>query len=125
MLNIKLQLLPPNPRTSTRTMALMIVRSPYVHINARSIDRSPDYSYGAVASSYNTCCTTNAPGRISRAITYHCTTVAYWRFRTCVLSYEHLFRANIHKTNCEFLSSHGILVSSDRATIVTGPLILQ
>ncbi len=35
------------------------------HINACSIDRSPDYSHNAVASSYNTrfCCTTNAPGR--------------------------------------------------------------
>ncbi len=34
-------------------------------INTCSIVRSPDYSYDAVASSYNTryCCTTKAPGR--------------------------------------------------------------
>ncbi len=28
---------------------------------------------------------------IARSITYRCTTVAYWRFKTCVLSYEHFF----------------------------------
>ncbi len=59
---------------------------------------------------------------IARSITYRCTTVAYWRFNTCVLSYEHFFHANIHKTACEFLHSHDILVASGRATIVTGPL---
>ncbi len=60
---------------------------------------------------------------IARSITYHCTTVAYWRFRTCVLSYGHLFHANIHKTDCKFLHSNDILVASDRATIVKGPLM--
>ncbi len=32
------------------------------------------------------------------------------------------FHAKIYKTDCEFLRSHGILVASDRATIVKGPL---
>ncbi len=66
MLNIRLQVLTPSSRASTHTMARMIVRSPYVQsINARSIVRSPDHSYDAVASSYNTrfCCTAIAPGR--------------------------------------------------------------
>ncbi len=58
---------------------------------------------------------------IARSITYHCTTLAYWRFRTCVLSYKHFFHANIHKTDCEFLRSHDILVASYRAIIVKGP----
>ncbi len=40
---------------------------------------------------------------IARSITYHCTMVAYWCFRTCVLSYEHIFHASIHKTDCKFL----------------------
>ncbi len=44
---------------------------------------------------------------ITRSIIYHCTTVAYWRFNTCVLSYEYFFfHANIHKTDCEFRRSH-------------------
>ena len=55
---------------------------------------------------------------IARSITYHCTTLAYWGFGSCVLSYEHFFHANINKTDCEFLRSHDILVASDRATIV-------
>ncbi len=59
---------------------------------------------------------------IARSITYRCTTVAYWRFNTCVLSYDHFFHVNTHKTVCEFLHSHDILVASNRATIVTGPL---
>ena len=59
---------------------------------------------------------------IARSITYRCTTVAYWRFKTCVLSYEHFFHANIHKTACEFLHSHDILVASARATIVKAAL---
>ncbi len=46
---------------------------------------------------------------IARSITYDWTTVAYsLRFRICLLSYEHLFHANIHKTDCEFLCSHDI-----------------
>ncbi len=56
-----------------------------------------------------------------RSIAYHRTTFAYWRFRSCVLSYEHFFHANMYKTDCEFLRSH-ILVASDRETIVKGPL---
>ena len=60
---------------------------------------------------------------IARSITYHCTTLAYWRFRTCVLTFEHFFHANIHKTDYEFLRSHDILVASNRATIVKGPLM--
>ena len=28
---------------------------------------------------------------IARSITYNCTAPAYWRFRTCVLSYKHFF----------------------------------
>ncbi len=28
---------------------------------------------------------------IARSITYHCTTLAYWRFRSCALSYELFF----------------------------------
>ncbi len=59
---------------------------------------------------------------ISRSVTYHCTTVAYWRLRTCVLSYEHLFHANIHTTDCEVLHAHDILVASDRAPVVKGRL---
>ena len=113
-------------RAHARWFSWLYVHQTFNHINARSIDRSPDYTYDAVASSYNTrfCCPTNAPGRkhIARSITYRCITVAYWRFNTCVLSYEHFFHANIHKTACEFLHSHDILVASDRATIVTGPL---
>ncbi len=33
MLNIRLQLLPPSSRASTRTMARMIIRSPYVQLH--------------------------------------------------------------------------------------------
>ncbi len=58
-----------------------------------------------------------------RSITYHCTTLAYCHFRTCMLSYEHFFHANIHKTDWEFLRSHDILVASDHATIVKGPYL--
>ncbi len=39
-----------------------------------------------------------------------------------VLSYENFFHENIYKTDCEFLRSRDILVSSARATIVETPL---
>ncbi len=108
---------------------LAYVRRTSNHINAPSIVRSPDYSYDAVASSYNTrfCCATNAPGRKTyRSIHYislHNGRLLAPRFNTYVLSYEHFFHANIRKTACEFRHSHDILVASDCTTIVTGPLV--
>ncbi len=126
MLNIRLQPLPPSSHASTHTMARMIVRSPYVHhINARSIVRSPDYSYDAVSSSYKThfCCTTNAPGRKTYRKIYY---ISMHNARLLALQNMHafvraFFHANISKTDCEFLLSHNILVASDRATTVKGP----
>ncbi len=52
-------------RAHARWLAWSNVHHPSKHLNARSIVRWPDYTYDAVASSYNTrfCCTTNAPGR--------------------------------------------------------------
>ncbi len=72
-------------------MALMIVRSPYVyHINARSFVRSPDYSYDAVASSYNThfCCTTNTPGRKTYRTIYY---ISLHNGRLLALQHVHAF----------------------------------
>ncbi len=58
---------------------------------------------------------------IARSIKYSCTTAGYSPFNTCVLSYEHYFHANIHKTACEFLHSHDILVASDLQQLWQAP----
>ena len=96
MLNIRLQLLPPSSRASTHTMAHIIGTFAVRRITLTNAPSSDHLTNRTILSLHRTTFafaaqrTHQEVRHIARSITYHCTTLTYWRFRTCVLSYERL-----------------------------------
>ncbi len=105
-------------RAQARWLAWSYVRRTSNRINARSVVRSPDYSYDAVASSYNTrfCCTTNVLGHKTYCKIY------YISLHNARLMGLQIVRAFVRATDCKFLRSHDFLVASAHATIVKAQL---